>query len=202
MPGAFVLYGGTAIALQLGHRQSADFHFFGNRAFDPTALIASMAFLAQAVIARQERNALSVTVDRGGTVRLSFHGLPGLVRVAPPLMARDNGLKVAALIDLAATKALVVQQRAEARDYLDLDAIIEEGGIDLASILAAARTIYAARFDPLITLKALSYFEDGTLPRLPVPVKDRLARAAREIDLDRLPETSEGFASRDTGPEK
>lgn len=28
VPGHFVLYGGTAIALHLGHRQSVDFDFF------------------------------------------------------------------------------------------------------------------------------------------------------------------------------
>jgi hypothetical protein len=36
-------------------------------------------------------------------------------------------------------------------------------------------------------LKALSYFEDGNLHRLPQPVRDRLARVAREVDLDHLP---------------
>jgi hypothetical protein len=53
--------------------------------------------------------------------------------------------------------------------------------------LAAARAIYGARFNPQITLKALSYFDDGTLRRIPRVVKDRLARAVREVDLDRLP---------------
>ena len=33
VPPEFVLYGGTAVALHLGHRQSADFDFFGNRPF-------------------------------------------------------------------------------------------------------------------------------------------------------------------------
>ena len=35
VPGEFVLYGGTAIALYLGHRESVDFDFFGNQPFDP-----------------------------------------------------------------------------------------------------------------------------------------------------------------------
>jgi hypothetical protein len=33
----------------------------------------------------------------------------------------DNGLKVASLLDLAGTKASVVQLRPEKKDYLDLD---------------------------------------------------------------------------------
>ena len=38
VPPEFVLYGGTAIALHLGHRQSVDFDFFGIQPLDPTAL--------------------------------------------------------------------------------------------------------------------------------------------------------------------
>lgn len=35
VPPEFVLYGGTAIALHLGHRRWVDFDFFGDRPFDP-----------------------------------------------------------------------------------------------------------------------------------------------------------------------
>ena len=34
-PETFMLYGGTALALRLGHRVSADFDFFSNQPFDP-----------------------------------------------------------------------------------------------------------------------------------------------------------------------
>ena len=78
----------------------------------------------------------------------------------------------------------MVQVRAEARDYIDIDALLTNGRIDLPKTLAA---IYGKPFNPQNTLKALSYFEDGNLRRLPQPVKDRLARAAREVDLDSLP---------------
>jgi hypothetical protein len=36
-------------------------------------------------------------------------------------------------------------------------------------------------------LKALSYFEDGNLHRLPQQVRDRLVSAARAVNLDHLP---------------
>lgn len=38
VPPAFALYGGTAIALHLGHRTSVDFDFFAAEAFDPESL--------------------------------------------------------------------------------------------------------------------------------------------------------------------
>ena len=36
-PDNFTLYGGTALALRLGHRASVDFDFFSNDSFDPIA---------------------------------------------------------------------------------------------------------------------------------------------------------------------
>ncbi len=187
VPTEFVLYGGTAIALRLGHRQSADFDFFGSRAFDPARLTQTIAFLASATITQQAPNTLSALVDRGGPVRVSFFGVPGLARLAAPDIAPDTGLQVASLLDLAGTKVAVVQQRAEARDYIDIDAILRDGRIDLPTALAAGRAIYGTQFNPQISLKALSWFGDGNLPRLPDAVKDRLAAAARDVDLDRLP---------------
>jgi hypothetical protein len=53
--------------------------------------------------------------------------------------------------------------------------------------LASAQAIYGPQFNSQITLKALSSFSDGNLRRLPKATKDRLAKAAREVDLDRLP---------------
>ena len=68
-------------------------------------------------------------------------------------------MQVASLLDIAGTKAAVVQRRAEARDYLDIDALIRHG-IDLPQLLAAGAVVYGRSFNPLITLKALSYFDD------------------------------------------
>ena len=75
---------------------------------------------------------------------MSFFGVPGLGRVREPLVCPGNGARVAALIDLAGMKAAVVQKRAEAKDYLDLDAILAHG-VDLSAALAAPVTSTAAR---------------------------------------------------------
>ena len=139
VPGEFVLYGGTALALHLGHRQSMDFDFFGDRAFDPAKLSAAVPFLSGATITQQEPNTLSVTIERGGPVKVSFFGVPGIPRLRPPHVAPDNGLQIASLLDLAGTKAAVVQQRAEAKDYRDIDALLQDGRMDLPTALASAR---------------------------------------------------------------
>lgn len=197
IPAEFVLYGGTALALRFGHRQSVDFDFFGSRTFEPRALTASLPLLAGATLTQQAPNTLGVIVDRGGPVKLSFFGVPELARLQPPAIAPDNGLQVASLLDLAGTKASVVQQRAEAKDYIDIDAILTDGRVDLPTALAAAQAIHGPQFNPLLTLKALSFFEDGDLHRLADATKDRLAAAARQVDPERLPRIDPPDRARD-----
>ena len=73
-PSHFTLYGGTAIALRLGHRQSVDFGFFTELLFEPRALADSIPYLRGATIRQSAANTLTVTVERDGPVRLSFFG--------------------------------------------------------------------------------------------------------------------------------
>jgi hypothetical protein len=81
--------------------------------------------------------------------------------------------------NLAGTKASVIQVRAEAKDYLDLDALMRLGEVDLATALSAAHALYGPTFNPEVTLKALSYFDDGNLRDLPNDLRLRLVEAAR-----------------------
>ena len=187
VPREFVLYGGTALALHLGHRHSIDFDFFANRVLDISKVEQEIPFLKGANVTQREKNTLSAIVDRDGPVKVSFFGVPNLPRLAPPLISKGNGLAVASLLDLAGTKASVVQMRAEAKDYIDIDALMTKGRVDLSLALSAAQGIYGPTFNAQITLKALSYFDDGDLRQLPDDMKLRLARAARNVDLDHLP---------------
>jgi Nucleotidyl transferase AbiEii toxin, Type IV TA system len=187
VPEEFTLYGGTAIALQLGHRTSTHFDFFGRRPVDAMALRLGTPFLARADIVQCEKSRLTAIVDRGAPVDVYFAGLPRLPRLALPLVAEDNGLKVASLIDLAGTKAMVLQIRAAAQDYIDMDALIDLGGVSLSRALAAGQRLYGRSFNPEITLKALSCLDDGDLGNLPEDLMLRLVQAVRGVDLDRIP---------------
>ena len=187
VPEDFVLYGGTALALHLGHRTSVDFDFFSRRSLDIDSLQAEIPFLAEARVLQREKNTLTAIVDRGEPVMVSFFGVPKLAILAPPHVVEANNMRVASMIDLAGTKASVVQVRAESKDYVDIDALMRLGNISLPTALSAAQKIYGSSFNPEITLKALSYFDDGNLRELPDELKQRLAMAAREVDLDRLP---------------
>lgn len=186
VPPAFTLYGGTAIALHLGHRESVDFDFFGRTGFDPDHLLRSVGFLSGAEVIQRQADTLTVRVDRGGPVLISFFATPWLGRIEDPVVAPQIHLKIASLIDLAGMKADVVQKRAEAKDYSDLDALILSG-LSLTQALAAACALLGEEFNPQITLKALAYFADGNLATLPEPLKRRLQEAVRGVDLSSLP---------------
>ncbi len=173
-PDMFTLYGGTAIALQLGHRESIDFDFFTFENIQPERLLETVPYLCNASILQEEQNTLTCLV--GQSVKVSFFGLPRLRRLQPPLIVPDNGLKIATLLDLAGTKARTVQQRAELKDYLDIDAIISSG-IDLHMMLAAALSIYGASFNSSLTFKALTFFEEGNVTELSEAARKRLTNA-------------------------
>ena len=183
-PEHFTLYGGTALALRIGHRSSVDFDFFSDMTFDPDVLARALPYLAGAERVQVAADTLTCRVERGGPVLVSFFGDLGLGRAAPADRAEGSQVRVASLLNIAGTKAAVVQRRAEARDYIDIDALIRYG-IDLPRVLAAGAVVYGASFNPLITLKALSYFDD--VPSLPSEICERLTRAVAAVDPTRLP---------------
>ena len=84
LPPHFVLYGGTAIALRLGHRRSVDFGFMSDRAFAPETIISEVPFLGEAERLQSQENTLTVSVTRGAPVILSFFGGISFGRVGSP----------------------------------------------------------------------------------------------------------------------
>ena len=183
-PESFTLYGGTALTLRLGHRTSADFDFFSNASLDPERLASTLPYLKGAERVQMGLNTLTCRVDRGGAVLVSFFGGLGLGQVAERDQVKGMALYVASLLDIAGTKMAVVQKRAEAKDYLDIDALLRHG-VDLATALAAGSVVYGRSFNPLITLKALSFFDD--VPMLSGEVRERLGAAVAGVDVTKLP---------------
>ncbi len=183
-PSSFTLYGGTALTLRLGHRTSVDFDFFSNSPFDPDHLGSTLPYLNDAEFVQVAPDTLTCRVDRGGAVLVSFFGGLGLGQVAAPDNTQAPALLIASLLDIAGTKMAVVQKRAELKDYLDIDALLQHG-VSLSMALAAGSVVHGRRFNPLLTLKALSYFDD--LPTLPGDVKNRLIAAVADVDVTNLP---------------
>jgi hypothetical protein len=188
VPRYFVLYGGTALALRLGHRPSLDFDFFCSEPISPSELLGELKCLKGGKVLQNVSQTLTVLVDRDGPVKLSFFANLTLGRVGVPDKSPDGILQVASLLDLAGTKAAVVTQRAESKDYRDILAILQSG-ITLVQAMAAAKAIYGEQYNPMITLKSLTYFGDGDLHKLSKEQQAQLVKAA-SVKPAGLPEIS------------
>src|SRR5919198_95031 len=98
----------------------------------------------------------------------------------------ENGIRVASLLDVAATKLGTIQQRAFARDYEDILALIDSG-ISLSEMLSAAEAVYGSTFNGALSLKALTFFADGDLPTLRSATQAKLRTLAGQVDLQQIP---------------
>jgi hypothetical protein len=192
----FVLYGGTAIALRLGHRQSVDFDFFTERSFDHQKLAQRLPFLKQAMVLQEDQDTLTYSIEAPVPgqipVKVSFFTV-GTGRVWAPEWTEDGVMLVASMQDLLAHKLKVLLQRLETKDYLDVHALISNG-FRLEDGLAAARAMYGRTFQPAQALKSLTWFQGGDLHELPAKVqKDLIAAVTKVQDLPPIPDSHPGL---------
>lgn len=179
----FVLYGGTAIALRLGHRPSIDFDFFTDRTLNKGELYEAFPFLHRSTFLQETTDTITALYPGSQTephVKLSFFGSLTFGRIGEPEMTSDGIAQVAGLDDLMATKVKVILQRIEAKDYQDIAAMIRASS-SLSRGLAGARVLYGSAFQPSESLKALVYFEGGDLHRLTSEDRTLLIEAATSV---------------------
>ena len=116
----WVLYGGTALALRLGHRESVDFDFFSSQPIEPLVFKEENALHGE--VLQVGRNTLTLLHEG---VKLSFFG--GLTLNVVSLPDLIGACRVASLDDLAACKLAALVNRVELKDYLDIAALLQNG---------------------------------------------------------------------------
>lgn len=183
-PSNFILYGGTALALRLGHRESIDFDFFSAEKFDPEILYNKINYLKNSKVLQQSENTLTCSIEKEKSVLVSFFGGLSINQINSPSMVESNKLKIASLQDLAGTKVAVIQKRAEKKDYLDLYALLTLGKLSIEELLSCGMTVYGKAFNPYITLKAMCYFEETELRSLSDEAKQLFLKAVKNINMD------------------
>jgi Nucleotidyl transferase AbiEii toxin, Type IV TA system len=175
----FVLYGGTAIALQLGHRESLDFDFFRSDTLDKDQIRTKFGFVRGAAVLQDAPDTLVVRAKMpSGLVKISFFGGVDFGRVNDPLPTCDGILLVASLDDLMATKLKTTLDRAEAKDYRDIAEMIS-AGVSLPAGLSAFKQMFDG--EPAQVLRAIGYFDDGDLTTLGAADRDLLRKARDQI---------------------
>jgi len=178
----FVLFGGTAIALYLGHRESVDFDFFASAPLDKRR-VQEFSVLQKGAVLVDEANTLIFRLPSAGDlvpVKLAFYGDIPFAEAGGAKSTSDGVLRVASLKTLMTTKLKVLLERVEAKDYVDIDALISHG-ISLETGLKTAQRIFGKTFQPSEALKALIYFQHQDLDQLSNDVKKRLIKAVRSL---------------------
>jgi len=177
----FVLYGGTALALRYGHRESVDFDFFTDRQLNKDHIYRSFEFMKNSDVIQDSENTLTVLVPVAPNehpVKVSFFGGIEFGRVGEPEMTDDEVLLVASTDDLMATKLKVIFDRVELRDYRDIAAMIANG-VSVTRGLSSARLFYG--INEMLALKAMAYLKDGDLSQLSKSEKKILQQTAAKI---------------------
>jgi len=181
----FVLYGGTAIALRLGHRQSIDFDFFSDQPLDRAGLYKSLPILEDATVIQDTPDSFGVLVPVNVSaalqyVKLSFFGNIAIGRIGEPEVTADGVMVVASLADMMAHKLKIIMQRIEAKDYRDIAVMLKHGML-LDEALAGAGALFGKTFQPSESLKALVYFEGGDMDTLSGEERAILVSAVKKV---------------------
>ncbi len=113
-------------------------------------------------------------------MKLSFFGGIDFGRVGDPEKTSDGVLVVASLADLMATKLKAILQRSEKKDYQDIAAMVR-AGVPVDAGLAAAEKLFHPTFPVQDSLRALVYFQGGSVEQLSPDDRDVLWRAAAKV---------------------
>ena len=150
----FMLVGGTAIALHLGHRRSIDFDLFSLKKVNRLSIQRKITkFTKIQKVFVDSKDEYTILVDG---IKLTFLYYPFR------FTAKDSVNNIIATPDLetlAALKAYALGRRSKWKDYVDLYFILKTK-ITLQKIIKRANIIFKDNFNEKIFRAQLSYFKD------------------------------------------
>ena len=152
----FYLVGGTALALQIGHRISVDFDLFNDKEIKKSLLpkIEKIFQGHQIEILANNSEQLTVLIDK---VKLTFFNYPFPVILKFQIL---DDVKILLISEIAVLKAYALGRRATFKDYVDLYFILKEGHTTLNEIEELADKKYQDKFNFRLFLEQLIYLED------------------------------------------
>jgi len=157
----WILAGGTALALQLGHRISVDLDFFRHEDFQVAPLRQALAHLGKLEVPSMATDTLHCRLD---DIRLTF------LRSEVPFLHEPvpyRGLHLADVRDIAAMKVIAVAGRGAKKDFIDLYAYLEAGA-SFPDLMAVVQQRYRdTDFNVMHLLRSLVYFDDAEAEPMP-----------------------------------
>jgi len=152
----FYLAGGTALALQIGHRVSVDFDLFCQKDITKELLTKIKKVFSGEKISPLINNPEELTVLVSG-VKITFIKYPFPVINN---LTEYNGLKMLDILELSATKAYTIGRRGSFKDYVDLYFVLAERHANLERIIELAEKKYKTDFNSRLFLEQLIYLQD------------------------------------------
>lgn len=152
------LVGGTALALQYGHRMSIDLDFFGNIEEDSIAIREILHNIGPISVFKETSNIKIYTVN-GIKVDFVNYKYPWIDAVI-----EKDGLRLASPKDIAAMKINAIEGRGTKKDFIDMYFLLQHYTLD--DIL----TFYANKYPEnslFRALMSLTYFEDAEKQLMP-----------------------------------
>ena len=172
----FYLAGGTALALQIGHRDSIDFDFFTQSDIDTIKLFNLLKDIFsdhKIVKIQEEKNTLTVLIDNN--IKISFFSYN--YKLVKSKINEEN-LYLASIEDIACMKLSAILSRSTNKDYIDLYYIMKKFGIKKIIKLALKKF---NDIDVNLILKSLVYFDD-------IKIEPILFKHNKEIDFEKVKE--------------
>lgn len=169
------LVGGTALALQIGHRRSDDIDLFGPVQADPIAVLKRLRELGTVTVVSQSENIhvfdlQGIKVD---IVNYPYDWIEDAVL--------EEGVVLAPVPDIAAMKLAAVTNRGSKKDFIDIDFLIRSYG------LPTLMNWYSTKFpdgSSFLVLRSLVYFDDAEEEPPPQMLHERPWSAVKEAIVD------------------
>ena len=150
----FYLVGGTAIALQIGHRRSIDFDLFKISNLNSTRILKKISSTKrQYIITRRVTEQINLTINE---VKLTFFQFPHTIEAKKNF---KDIFRMPDLLTLAAMKAFALGHRAKWKDYVDLYFLLRDYH-SLKEIINKADTLFGQMFSGKLFCAQLAYHKN------------------------------------------
>ena len=150
----FYLVGGTAIALQIGHRRSIDFDLFKLSNLNTTKTLKKInTAKTPYVITRRVSEQINLVMN---TVKITFFQYPYAIEAN---MDFEKSLRMPDLLTLAAMKAYALGRRAKWKDYVDLYFLLRNC-YTLDQIVEKADLLFGQMFSGKLFRSQLAFHKD------------------------------------------
>jgi len=178
---AFYLAGGTALAIEFGHRKSIDLDFFSKENFSSAELKKLLPEIGKVVVIGEEDGTLHCTIDG---VKVSF--LRYEYALLFPLVAFE-GVLMADERDIAAMKIDAISSRGSKKDFFDLHILLKK--YQLRELVGFFQKKFNnIQYNMLHILKSLTFFADAEDEPMPMLLVDEKWEDVKKVIVEKVME--------------